>query len=145
MRCPRCPDSQLGTADASNTRHCTTCGGVYIARDGIERLVTSARDPAVRQETGARLQSWLASPQFVETDPPIACPQCRYNMYLVASGGVELDFCLNCEGMWFDRGELDTVYERLRTGELTTLTPGSVAEDDHDAALIVHMLGTIIA
>ena len=35
------------------------------------------------------------------------CPVCKVDMMVVEYGGIELDHCLNCKGVWFDAGELD--------------------------------------
>lgn len=34
------------------------------------------------------------------------CPCCDAQMVLLSSGNTKLDFCLDCNAMWFDRGEL---------------------------------------
>lgn len=38
------------------------------------------------------------------------CPVCRTVTFVVEYDGVELDFCPDCRGAWFDRGELDLVF-----------------------------------
>lgn len=35
------------------------------------------------------------------------CPVCKNDMIVVEYGGIEMDHCLNCRGVWFDAGELD--------------------------------------
>jgi len=35
------------------------------------------------------------------------CPVCRVPTYVVEFDQIELDLCPDCQGMWFDRGELD--------------------------------------
>ncbi len=37
------------------------------------------------------------------------CPVCRVPGFVVEYQGVELDLCAECNGIWFDRGELDLV------------------------------------
>lgn len=39
------------------------------------------------------------------------CPRCRIEMNAIEFKGVELDQCSDCEGVWFDHGELETVRE----------------------------------
>lgn len=34
------------------------------------------------------------------------CPKCEAEMAGVVYGGVEVDRCSNCQGLWFDTGEL---------------------------------------
>jgi Zn-finger nucleic acid-binding protein len=35
------------------------------------------------------------------------CPNCKYDMIVVEHNKVELDYCTNCQGIWFDNGELE--------------------------------------
>lgn len=37
------------------------------------------------------------------------CPVCKVPAYVVEYQGVELDICGECQGVWFDRGELNLV------------------------------------
>lgn len=40
------------------------------------------------------------------------CPVCRTGLSMSDRGGVEIDFCPSCRGVWLDRGELDKIIER---------------------------------
>jgi Zn-finger nucleic acid-binding protein len=35
------------------------------------------------------------------------CPVCKYDMIVVEYHDIELDYCNNCKGVWFDSGELE--------------------------------------
>lgn len=35
------------------------------------------------------------------------CPACKKDMIVVEYSNVELDYCLNCHGVWFDSDELE--------------------------------------
>jgi Zn-finger nucleic acid-binding protein len=35
------------------------------------------------------------------------CPVCKYDMIVVEYHNIELDYCNNCKGVWFDSGELE--------------------------------------
>ena len=35
------------------------------------------------------------------------CPACKHAMIVVEYHRIELDYCPNCQGVWFDSGELD--------------------------------------
>ena len=39
------------------------------------------------------------------------CPVCRIELIGVERSRVELDYCISCRGLWFDRGELDLLAE----------------------------------
>jgi uncharacterized protein len=48
------------------------------------------------------------------------CPVCRVDMIVVEYEGIELDHCVKCGGVWFDRNELEYMLERaaLRVEDL---------------------------
>lgn len=47
-----------------------------------------------------------------ETVSTMLCPVCRTGLSMSDRGGVEIDFCPSCRGVWLDRGELDKIIER---------------------------------
>ena len=42
------------------------------------------------------------------------CPTCKKLMIVVEHENIELDYCLNCSGIWFDAGELELLLETMR-------------------------------
>lgn len=40
------------------------------------------------------------------------CPVDGRELQITYRDGIELDYCPQCRGIWFDRGELDKVIER---------------------------------
>lgn len=45
------------------------------------------------------------------------CPACKNNMIVVEHQQIELDYCPQCQGVWFDSGELELLVERLKLGD----------------------------
>ena len=41
------------------------------------------------------------------------CPTCKSDMIVVEHNQIELDYCSNCHGVWFDRGELELLLGSL--------------------------------
>lgn len=39
------------------------------------------------------------------------CPACKHPMVIVEHDEIELDYCTNCKGVWFDSGELELLLE----------------------------------
>jgi len=39
------------------------------------------------------------------------CPACKNDMIVVEHEDIELDYCTNCNGVWFDSGELELLLE----------------------------------
>ena len=45
------------------------------------------------------------------------CPVCREPMIVLELNQVEVDFCLACEGIWLDAGELELLLENREEKE----------------------------
>ena len=41
------------------------------------------------------------------------CPTCHNVMIVVEQDKIELDYCPNCSGVWFDSGELELMFESM--------------------------------
>ena len=42
------------------------------------------------------------------------CPICKNDMIVVEHNKIELDYCLNCHGVWFDSGELELLLKSMK-------------------------------
>jgi Zn-finger nucleic acid-binding protein len=40
------------------------------------------------------------------------CPVCQTALIVVEHAGIEIDWCLDCRGLWFDEGELELLGEK---------------------------------
>ncbi len=40
------------------------------------------------------------------------CPLCKVPLQTAERHGVEIDYCLQCRGVWLDRGELEKIIAR---------------------------------
>jgi Zn-finger nucleic acid-binding protein len=47
------------------------------------------------------------------------CPVCHVPTYVVEFEKIELDLCAECQGLWFDHGELDLLLNTLDASGLT--------------------------
>jgi Zn-finger nucleic acid-binding protein len=41
------------------------------------------------------------------------CPACKQDMIVVEYSNIELDYCLNCHGVWFDSDELELLLKSI--------------------------------
>ena len=53
------------------------------------------------------------------------CPACNRLMIVVEHEKIELDYCLNCSGVWFDAEELELLLEAMQL-EGTSLSLGNI-------------------
>ena len=37
------------------------------------------------------------------------CPRCNYPLAILEYEKIEIDYCLSCQGVWLDRGELELI------------------------------------
>lgn len=49
------------------------------------------------------------------------CPACKQPMIVVEYKKIELDYCNNCQGVWFDSGELDLMLGSIDMKETKTV------------------------
>ena len=40
------------------------------------------------------------------------CPACKTDLMVVEREGIEVDWCLDCGGLWFDEGEIELLGEK---------------------------------
>lgn len=88
--------------------YCTSCGGIWLDHGELSLILNDA---------GASEGQLLArGGESAVTASRRKCPICRKKMEEVGfagGGGPTLDRCVRGHGIWFDRGELETVITRL--------------------------------
>ena len=146
MKCPRCDDHPaLATLTKKGVvfHGCRTCKGLLLDKDTITRLVNQvhASPDTLPVEGDDYFNRLVTASEFVpDNKASMSCPHCRYDMYETENRGVRLDFCMNCQAMWFDLGELQAILQRLRKGETFSLVPLPMSEVDHASGLILQIL-----
>ena len=55
------------------------------------------------------------------------CPVDGETLVMADRGGVEIDYCPKCRGVWLDRGELDKIIERSLGGSGPVAAPSAPA------------------
>ena len=63
------------------------------------------------------------------------CPVDNETLVMADRGGVEIDYCPKCRGVWLDRGELDKIIERS-AGGAPAAQPAPAAAPQRQAAPI---------
>jgi Zn-finger nucleic acid-binding protein len=115
MICPVCKSQALEVCRDSQTQlevdSCPQCLGVWF--------------------DGGELETFYQSPELVKRFTPIGgaalhhtyeisstarrCPRCRKGMERPLVGGIDIDVCRECRGIWFDYGELQKVTQIYKT------------------------------
>jgi uncharacterized protein len=61
------------------------------------------------------------------------CPTDGTTLTMSERGGIEIDYCPTCRGVWLDRGELDKIIERSLTQAPPAPTvPSAPAQQGYD-------------
>ena len=55
------------------------------------------------------------------------CPVDNETLVMADRGGVEIDYCPKCRGVWLDRGELDKIIERSLGVQAPVAAPAPMA------------------
>ena len=63
----------------------------------------------------------------VDSDSKLLCPSCGSIMDMESIDGIEIDVCLQCNGVWLDSDELEKLKE-LESKDIEQLSPEKLAE-----------------
>lgn len=109
MNCPVCKNQALETIKDSTTGlevdTCGTCLGVWFDSGELETFYKSS--DLQKRLTPAGSQSLHHTYEVSNTAR--RCPRCRKGMERPLVGGISVDVCRECRGIWFDDGELAKV------------------------------------
>jgi len=99
------------------TNTCPKCSGIWASGESLHQIIK-------REPNAQAVERALESMINLEFDASLRnCPSCgNKRLKTVIIEHTELDFCVNCKGIYFDKGELDRVYPGRK--RVTT-------EDDH--------------
>lgn len=115
MICPRCNENMKPADSRGVPSHiCPQCSGTWIGGVSLNALFARELDAPEMQE---RLEA-MFDLEFNESQR--MCPPCKIRkLKAVHIGSTELDFCVVCKGLFFDKGELERVYpnDRYRSDE----------------------------
>jgi len=107
MDCPVCREAMITLElEEVEVDHCLACGGIWLDAGELEMLLgDSGKAKAV-------VASFKASEGSVER--PRKCPICLKKMEKVLVGPTDrrvlIDRCRRADGLWFDKGELATIF-----------------------------------
>ena len=104
MKCPKC-DIELGlyNREGLNIKYCKTCKSMWIKFPMLEKI-------------GGMLDLKMPLLNPAEMEPikvkeeARSCPDCGKQMDKVYFNGVVVDKCSDCNGIWFDNGELSRYF-----------------------------------
>lgn len=103
MLCPRDRTAlDASSVDGASIHSCKKCKGLWLDREPLKVLTDSDSETLVRRVRAASTGA-----------PPIYCPREGMSLSVVRLGGVEIDVCRSCYGVWLDKRELEKIKAAL--------------------------------
>jgi Zn-finger nucleic acid-binding protein len=93
---------------------CPKCGGIWLDHGELNKLLKDKK-----------LSDYLTKDIGTQSKSKLICPRCGGLMDVEHADDVEVDVCLNCNGVWLDSGELQ---------ELKSVSESGFKGDDQDKA-----------
>ena len=112
MDCPVCKDSAMITLELDEVEidYCTVCSGIWLDAGELEILLGEP------DKAGKLLQSFKVDTDSAEKSRK--CPICDKKMQKIVVGSSNpkllIDKCAGGDGLWFDKGELNDIFERAQ-------------------------------
>ena len=119
--CPRCFSELISEKFSKGLwkveiDKCKSCSGIYLDKGELMTL------------TGNRPLHHLTTKHLgVDSGSEILCPGCGSLMDDEHPGGVEIDVCLQCNGVWLDKKELNLLKD-IDPSSMKALSPEKLAE-----------------
>jgi len=111
MDCPICENAMI-TLELEEVEidYCTDCGGIWLDAGELETLLGEP------EKAGGLLRSFKADLKSAEN--PRKCPICDKKMQRIVVGQSQptllIDKCPRGDGLWFDKGELQHIFDRAQ-------------------------------
>ena len=120
------------TSGGSAINKCRHCSGTWLSGQSLNAILKQYDSDSSIEEIFDEIMELEFRPRERH------CPACK-NMPLmeVDIGDVELDYCTACKGLFFDRGELETIFP-----EALGAAPGAIR---HESGIIRNFIGTILS
>ncbi len=96
--------------------NCVSCNGLYLDKGELLKL-TSNRP----------LHNITTKYLGVDSDSKLLCPGCGSIMDMESVSSIEIDVCLQCNGVWLDSDELEQL-KALDSKDIEKLSPEKLAE-----------------
>ena len=114
MDCPVCKNAMITLElEAVEIDYCTSCSGIWLDAGELELLLGEP------QKAAELLGSFKSDPKCKEETRK--CPICDKKMQKIVVGSSKpsllIDKCRRGDGLWFDRGELNDIFERAKLDE----------------------------
>jgi Zn-finger nucleic acid-binding protein len=109
MQCPACKNQELESSSDSKTSleldSCPNCLGIWFDAGELQTFYKSSE----LLQRFAPVGGGSLHHTYEISASARRCPRCRKGMERPLVGGISVDVCRACRGIWFDDGELQKV------------------------------------
>ena len=102
-KCPKCHNQVLGEywTQSQMVDRCATCGGQFFDDNELESIIEMVEiiQEIEIDETDIETLEETSTPSYL-------CPEDENKMVREDYGGVSVDICPKCDGVWLDKGEI---------------------------------------
>ena len=115
MDCPVCKESAMVTLELNDVEidYCMQCEGIWLDAGELELLLG---EPNKAKQL---IQSFKVDSE--STEKVRKCPICDKKMQKIIVGSTKprllIDKCRKGDGLWFDKGELQDIFEKAQLDE----------------------------
>ena len=115
LLCPACKKQPMEKSQDSETKlevdNCPECLGIWFDAGELETFYKSRQ----LVQKFAPLGGDSVHHTYEVSTKARRCPRCRQGMDRPLVGGISVDVCRECRGIWFDHGELRKITEIHKT------------------------------
>lgn len=112
MDCPKCKKPmRVKNTQGIEIDECADCKGTWFDRDELRRV----KDHTNGDLNWMDFELWKHPERFRVAEKPVGCPRCAVSMVSIEydKTRVEVDYCIQCRGVWLDADEFEKIIEAL--------------------------------
>lgn len=112
MDCPKCSAELFSfNVDDIELEQCTSCEGIWFDKNELKRI----KDKADSDLNWMDYEIWKHTDKFKLNVKKYDCPKCGDKMEVLDydNTSIEIDYCRSCNGIWFDKGEIENLINIL--------------------------------
>lgn len=118
LRCPACRKIYLNPKTDPETGLeidvCPGCWGMWFDPNELGKFFES---PTLKEKFFLPEEAMpLDAVGYTISSRARLCPRCKQAMSEKEFGGVQIDICLDCQGIWLDEGELQRIVLKYKKG-----------------------------
>lgn len=130
MNCPNCNNRNVKFVyNGVIIDQCKSCGGIWLDRGELYlilnnipllqssnyNLLKNKSCPSRSQIICLNTERLLEKRVMINNDNiNLICPRCNVELEDYTYFGIDLDYCVECNGMFFDKGELEALCKKIK-------------------------------